>query len=273
MEPQILENRLLEVLRSEARGRHAHVCFSGGLDSAVVLAACLRAGLPTTALIAVGPSLATDEHREAHALAELLGAAIEEIDAGETAVPEYRANAGDRCYHCKTALYVAAERLAAARHPDAWLLNGTQVEDLGDYRPGLVAAEEHRVFAPLLAAGLDKAAIRVLARHWQLPLADKPASPCLASRFPVGTEVTPERLRMVDEVESHLRHAGLWPARARFHGPLVRIEVERSFLAQIVSEPQRSEIEAVARRAGFAFVAVDLSGLQSGSLSHRLEEA
>jgi uncharacterized protein len=272
MDAHALERKLLDVLREHARGRHAYVCYSGGLDSALVLAACLRAGLPTTALIAIGPALAVDEKREALALAAQLGAAVEELDAGETELAAYRANAGDRCYHCKTALYRTAAQRARARHGEVWLLNGTQHEDLGDYRPGLKAADEQEVFSPLLTVGLDKPMIRALARHWRLPVAEKPASPCLASRFPVGVEVTPERLRMVDEVESCLRAHGLWPARARFHGPVVRLEIDRRVMARALEEPNRSELEATARRVGFAFVALDISGLQSGSLSHALEE-
>jgi pyridinium-3,5-biscarboxylic acid mononucleotide sulfurtransferase len=273
MDAAQLETRLLEVLRGEAAGRHAHVCFSGGLDSSVVLAACLRAGLPTTALLAVGPSLAEYEKQDAHALVKLLGADLVELDAGETEVAAYRANAGDRCYHCKTALYAAAEKLALAHFPQAWILNGAQVEDLADYRPGMDAAREHAVFAPLLEAGLDKAMVRALAHAWDLPIADKAASPCLASRFPVGTEVTPERLRRVDAVESYLRANGLWPARARFHGPVVRVELERRLMPKALEEPYRSELEAVAKAAGFAFVALDLTGLQTGSLSFALDTA
>jgi pyridinium-3,5-biscarboxylic acid mononucleotide sulfurtransferase len=267
-----LGGRLTTVLRSEARGRHAYVCFSGGLDSTVVLAACLRAGLPTTALLAVGPSLSQDERREAHALAELLHVEVEEIDAAETEVQGYRANRGDRCYHCKGALYETAERLALQRHPEAWLLNGTQVEDLSDVRPGLKAADEHGVFAPLLAAGLAKPEIRALAREWGLPIAEKPASPCLASRFPVGVEVTPERLAMVEAMESYLRAHGLWPARARFHGLVVRLEVDRGVMSRVLEEPFRSELAALGRQVGFHFVALDLAGLQSGSLSLALGE-
>lgn len=271
MDASTAERKLLDGLRAEAKGRHAFVCFSGGLDSAVVLAACLRAGLPTTALLAVGPSLAEYEKRDAHALARLLGASLEEIDAAETGLEAYRANTGDRCYHCKSALYEAAGRLARERFPEAWILNGAQVEDLDDYRPGMNAAQEHGVFAPLLEAGLDKASVRMLARLWELPIAEKPATPCLASRFPVGTEVTPERLRMVDAVETYLRDNGLWPGRARFHGPIVRIELVRPAMSKALEEPYRSELEAVARQAGFTFIALDLAGLQSGSLSFALE--
>lgn len=271
MEPKLLESRLLDVLKAESRGRHAFVCFSGGLDSAVVLAACMRAGLATTALLSVGPSLAEYEKRDAHAMAKLLGATLEEIEANETDVDAYRANTGDRCYHCKTALYEAAGRLARERFPEAWILNGAQVEDLDDYRPGMNAAQEHGVFAPLLEAGLDKEGVRTLARLWALPIAEKPATPCLASRFPVGTEVTPERLRMVDAVETYLRDNGLWPGRARYHGPVVRVELARSVMPKVLEEPYRSELEALAKHVGFTFVALDLTGLQSGSLSFALE--
>ncbi len=265
------EQKLLDVLKEAARGRHAFVCFSGGLDSAVVVAACLRAELPTTALLAVGPSLSEGDRKDAHALAEALGAHLEEIEARETEVEAYRANTGDRCHHCKTALYETAGRLALQRYPEAWILHGAQVEDLSDYRPGMNAAQEHGVFAPLLAAGLDKTGVRTLARHWGLSLAEKPASPCLASRFPVGTEVTPERLRMMDAVEGYLRDNGIWPALARYHGPVVRVELERRLMGKVLEEPYRSELEALARAVGFAFVALDLGGRQSGSLSFSLE--
>lgn len=262
-----LEHRLLEILKQKAEGRWAYVCFSGGLDSALVLAACLRAGLATTAVMAVGPSLASEEREDALALARLLGAELEEFEAREWELPAYRANMGDRCYHCKGAIYRGAERLAAERHPGAFLLNGTQVEDLDDIRPGLKAAEEHQVFSPLLEAGLNKADIRALARHWNLPLSEKPATPCLASRFPVGTEVTPERLAQVANVESFLRAHGLWPARARWHESVVRLEIEQKHMAKALEEPLRTELEAACRKAGFCFAAVDLKGIQSGSLA------
>ena len=249
------------------------MCFSGGLDSTVVLAACLKAGLPTTALLAVSPSLALAEREEAHLLASFLGADLVEARTGEVDDPAYRANAGDRCYHCKSALYGVAEELAAQRWPGALILNGTQADDLGDYRPGMQAAEEHGVFAPLLEAGLGKAEARILARAWDLPNAEKAAAPCLASRFPVGSEVTPERLAQVEAVEAFLREAGLWPARARWHESVVRLEIDRSVMARALEEPLRTELERACWRAGFRFAAIDLSGIQSGSLSRPLAEA
>lgn len=266
-----LEARLLDAIRRTAQGRKVYVCFSGGVDSTLVLAAALRAGLPTTALLAVSASLPQAERAEAHHLATLLGAELEELPTNETDNPDYRANAGDRCYHCKSTLYGFAEALAASRQLDGVLMNGTQLEDLGDVRPGLQAAKEHAVVAPLIEAGFDKAMVRALARHWGLPNADKFASPCLASRFPVGTEVTPERLKQVEAVEDFLRSQGLWPARARWHDLIVRIELERELLPRVLEEPLRTDLERAAWRAGFRFVTVDLAGLQSGSLAKALE--
>lgn len=272
MDVQTLEERLLDLVRSRVGSFRALVCFSGGVDSTVVLAACLRAGLPTLALLAVSPSLARSERAEAHALAGLLGADLRELATNETEVEGYRANAGDRCYFCKSTLYGVAESLAAAEGLEGLLLNGTQVEDFGGHRPGLQAAREHAVFSPLVEAGLDKAAIRALARHWGLPNADKEASPCLASRFPVGTEVTPERLRQVEAMEEFLRARGLWPARARWHDAVVRLELSAEHAAQAFQEPLRGDLERAAWRAGFRFAALDLGGIQSGSLSRALTQ-
>ncbi len=266
-----LESRLLEIVRAGTAGREAFVCFSGGVDSTLVLAACLRAGVPTTALLAVSPSLAREERIEAHALAGQLGAALEELETRETELEGYRANAGDRCYFCKSTLYGVAETLAADRAKDGVLLNGTQLEDLGDVRPGLKAASEHKVFSPLVEAGFRKAEVRLLARHWGLANADKAAAPCLASRFPVGTEVTPERLKQVEAMESFLRAKGLWPARARWHESVVRVELDATLAPRCFEEPLRTELERAAWRAGFRFVAIDLGGVQSGSLARKLD--
>ncbi|HJW09664.1 MAG TPA: hypothetical protein VJ483_08530, partial [Holophagaceae bacterium] len=168
-------------------------------------------------------------------------------------------------------LYGVAERAAAGRAKDGVLLNGTQVEDLGDVRPGLKAASEHEVLSPLVEAGFRKAEVRALARHWGLSNADKAAAPCLASRFPVGVEVTPERLKQVEQVESFLREKGLWPARARWHEHVVRLEIDTSRMALALAEPLRSELERACWRAGFRFAALDLGGIQSGSLARTLE--
>jgi len=267
------ESKLLELLRTRVGSRRALVCFSGGVDSTLVLAACVRAGLDTLALLAVSPSLPQAERGEAHALAGQIGAELLELPTNETDLPAYRANTGDRCYHCKSTLYGAAETEARKQNLAGLLLNGTQLDDLGDVRPGLRAGSEHDVFSPLLEAGFRKEDVRALARHWGLANADKAAAPCLASRFPVGTEVTPERLRQVEQVEDFLRANGLWPARARWHDSVVRLEIERDLMRRALEEPLRTELERACWRAGFRFVAVDLAGIQSGSLAKPLEAA
>lgn len=262
-----IESRLLDLLRTRVGPRRALVCFSGGVDSTLVLAACVRAGLDALALLAVSPSLPQAERAEAHALAGQLGAMLMELPTHETDLPAYRANAGDRCYHCKSTLYGVAEAASRRQQIEGVLLNGTQLDDLGDVRPGLRAASEHDVFSPLLEAGFHKEDVRALARHWGLANADKAAAPCLASRFPVGTEVTPERLKQVEQVEDFLRTHGLWPARARWHDSVVRLEIERDLMRRVLEEPLRTDLERACWRAGFRFVAIDLAGIQSGSLA------
>src|SRR5438309_6189657 len=137
----------------------------------------------------------------------------------------YRANACDRCYYCKSALYDTVLALAATRNSEEVIFVGTQVDDLGEHRPGLQAAMERGVVAPLVDAGFDKEDVRSLARIWSLSNAEKPAAPCLASRVPVGIEVTPERLAQIEAVEEFLRSHDVWPARARWHELIVRMEV------------------------------------------------
>src|SRR5687768_18302506 len=267
MDERRSEDRLIDAIRSAVVDRIAYVCFSGGIDSTVVLAGCVRAGVDTVALIGVSDSLPAAELEDAHRIASELGVRVEEVRTNEMQSDAYRANTGDRCYHCKTALYETVQSLATERHESGVILVGTQLDDLGEHRPGLRAASERGVVAPLLDAGLDKAAVRFLARKWNLSNADKPAAPCLASRVPVGTEVTPERLAQIEAVEAFLRERDLWPARARWHGTIVRLEIPLEMLERAIEEPLRSELRRACRKAGFTFVALDLGGLQSGSLS------
>jgi uncharacterized protein len=179
----------------------------------------------------------------------------------------YRANAGDRCYYCKSALYDTVQALAATRNSEEVIFVGTHVDDLGEHRPGLQAAMERGVVAPLVDAGFNKADVRALARQWNLSNAEKPAAPCLASRVPVGVEVTPERLAQIEAVESFLRVHDIWPARARWHESVVRLEIPPDMFERVVADPLRDELRRACRKAGFKFVALDLGGLQSGSLS------
>ena len=262
-----LEQRLLDAVRSAARRRVAYVCYSGGVDSTLVLAASVRAGVETIALLGVSPSLAASERADAHRIANGLGAQVEEVETNEMELAGYRNNAGDRCYYCKSALYDTVQALAATRNTDEVIFVGTHVDDLGEHRPGLQAAMERGVVAPLVDAGFTKADVRSLAREWNLSNAEKPAAPCLASRVPVGTEVTPERLSQIETVEEFLRLNAIWPARARWHEGVVRLEIPIEMFERVVTDPLRGELRRACRKAGFKFVALDLGGLQSGSLS------
>ncbi len=262
-----LNEKLITAVRNAARERTAYVCYSGGIDSTLVLAASVRAGIDTIALLGVSPSLAAAEREDAHRIANEIGAPVEEVETNELELAGYRANAGDRCYHCKSALYDTVQALAAARNSAEVIFVGTHVDDLGEHRPGLQAAIERGVVAPLVDAGFTKADVRELARQWKLSNAEKPAAPCLASRMPVGSEVTPERLAQIEAVERFLRKNAIWPARARWHEAVVRLEIPPEMFERAVTEPLRSELRRACRKAGFKFVALDLGGLQSGSLS------
>src|SRR6195256_703610 len=262
-----LESRLIASIRAAAGERVAYVCYSGGIDSTLVLAASGRAGIETVALLGVSASLAAAERDDAHRIANEIGARVEEVETNEMELEGYRANAGDRCYFCKSALYDTVQALAATRGSDEVIFVGTHVDDLGEHRPGLQAAMERGVVAPLVDAGFSKADVRGLAREWKLSNAEKPAAPCLASRVPVGTEVTPERLSQIETVEEFLRVNDIWPARARWHEGIVRLEIPIEMFERVVRDPLRGELRRACRKAGFKFVALDLGGLQSGSLS------
>ena len=262
-----LERRLIAAVRAAAENRIAYVCYSAGIDSTLVLAACVRAGLETVALLGVSGSLAASERDDAHRIAREIGATVEEVRTNEMELSGYRANSGDRCYYCKTSLYDTVQQLAATRGDSEVVFVGTHLDDLGEHRPGLQAAMEHGVRAPLVDAEFHKDDVRALARMWNLSNAEKPAAPCLASRIPVGIEVTPERLNQIEQVEEFLRAHDVWPARARWHDSVVRIEVPPSLFERVTSDPLREDLRRACRKAGFKFVALDLGGLQSGSLA------
>ncbi len=244
------------------------VAFSGGVDSVVVAkAAQLALGERATAVTAVSPSLAGGELEAARTVAETIGIDHRTIKTAEFANPDYTRNAPDRCYHCKSELY---ERLQQMRDefPNTIIANGTNTDDLGDYRPGLQAAAENQVRSPLAECGLNKQAVRDLAKHWDLPVWNKPAAPCLSSRIAYGESVTPERLRMIDQAEQFLRSRGFEELRVRYHpGDLARVEVPLNQLPQLTQEPLRSELTIRLREYGFRFVTIDASGFQSGNLN------
>ncbi len=262
-------DRLLAILRECGR---VAVAFSAGVDSTVVAqAARLACGDNAVAVTAVSASLAAGELDLARQLAAQIGIRHVETETQEFSVPGYQRNAGDRCYYCKTELYANLEGLADQLGVDT-IVNGANLDDLGDYRPGMQAAREHAVRSPLVEAGLSKADVRELARAWGLPVWDKPASPCLSSRIAYGVEVTPERVRRVDEAERFLRaELGLREMRVRLEAnDLARIEVPLGALPQIAEPGCRERIVARFAELGFRYVTLDLAGFRSGSLNAAL---
>ena len=240
------------------------VAYSGGVDSAFLAAAGRRAlGDDCLAVTAISPSLAERERRDAISLATRLGWNHVVVETHELDREAYVRNSYDRCYWCKTELFEVLAPLA--RQHAAPIAVGTNVDDLGDYRPGLAAASENGVLTPLVDAGLTKAEVRSLSAALDLPTADKPASPCLASRFAYGVEVTPAGLRRVDRAEEALRALGFEVLRVRDHGDLARIEVPLAEVPRVAE--LRDAIGAELRGLGYRYVTLDLAGFRSGSLN------
>jgi pyridinium-3,5-biscarboxylic acid mononucleotide sulfurtransferase len=258
-------DRLLETLRGYGR---VAVAFSGGVDSTVVARAAYDAlGDRTIAVTAVSDSLASGELEEAEALARQIGIKHRVIRTEEFADPNYVRNQTDRCYFCKSELYGRLSGMLGALEVDT-IASGANMDDMGDHRPGMRAAAERGVRHPLQECGLTKADVRALAQAWGLPIWDKPATPCLSSRIAYGEEVSPERVRMIDQAEQWLRQKGLRVLRVRYHkGDLARIEVPLDDLPRLVDLDVRGELIAAFRALGFKFVTLDLEGFRSGSFN------
>ncbi len=258
MDPQ------LEALRAIlATMPSALVCFSGGVDSAFVLKVAHDVlGERALGMTALSPALPETERAEAGSLARELGVAHALVDSHEIDDPSYVANPTNRCYYCKSELYTVAQREAKARG-FAVILNGTNLDDLGDHRPGLDAAREANVRSPLVEAKFTKADVRRCAQLVGLRVWDKPAAACLASRIPYGTSVTHERLRQIDRAETAIRALGLRQLRVRYHDTLARVEVAQPEMDRAFS--LRKEIAAACRAAGFAYATLDLEGYRLGS--------
>jgi uncharacterized protein len=258
-------DRLLAVLRDLGG---CAVAFSGGIDSTVVARAAREAlGDRAVALTADSPSVARAELDDAGRLAELIGIRHEVIRTDEFSDPDYVRNDGRRCFFCKDELYSRIEELLP-RLGVTVICSGANLDDAGDYRPGLLAAAQHSVRHPLQEAGFTKADVRALARHWGLPTWDKPASPCLSSRLAPGVEVTRERTARVEEAEAYLHELGLRECRVRLHeGELARIEVHASEIARLAEPAVRGPLAKRLKELGFRFVTIDLEGFRTGSMN------
>ncbi len=243
------------------------VAFSGGVDSSFLLWAAHRVlGDRVLAVTGRSESVASGQIEEASQLAKDLGVRHIILDTEELQNPLYVQNPTNRCYHCKTELFTKLEAFAAHEHM-GWIVEGSNLDDLRDYRPGMQAATEHGVRSPLREAELTKADIRALSKEAGLPTWDKPAMPCLASRIPYGMLVSPEKLTMIDRSEAYLRSLGFRDLRVRHHGPMARLELPPSDFPKLLEGNTAAEIARTLKAYGFKFVTLDLQGFRSGSLN------
>jgi len=246
------------------------IAVSGGADSAYLAWAANRAlGGRALSVTAISPSYSAYDRAELEKFVAHTGVRHEFVETHEMENPAYRANAGDRCYYCKDELFNVLDKLAEQRRFTA-IAYGVNADDSSDFRPGHRAAAEHRVLAPLLEAQMTKADIRALSQRAGLPTWDRPASACLSSRLPYGTEVTPERLSLVESGETILRDLGFRQFRVRLHDKLARIEIAPEELPLAMTPEMATTIAQQFKAAGFLYVALDLEGYRQGSLNAAL---
>ena len=263
------EERLIGLLREMKR---VLIAYSGGTDSAYLAWAAKQAlGDEAIAITADSPSIPESHKKDAVDFAKGHGILHEMIPTNEFENPAYIANNPDRCFHCKDELFRVMDQIASDRGFEH-IVYGVNVDDLGDYRPGQSAAKIHQVKAPLVDAGLSKAEIRDLSLRAGLETWDRPAAACLSSRIPYGTEVTPERIRVVEEGEEALKSMGFRQFRVRYHDNLVRIEISPEELAKALDLRFAAQVTSIFKGLGFHYVTLDLEGYRQGSLNSVLTD-
>jgi uncharacterized protein len=266
------EQKELSLLARLSEAGSLIVALSGGADSAYLAWAAQRAlGERALSITALSPSFSAHDRAAVDQFVRAFHIRHEFVDTHEMENPAYRANADDRCFYCKDELFSVLDAIAQERGFSATAY-GVNADDTLDFRPGHRAAKEHRVLAPLLDAGLRKSEIRLLSQRAGLPTWDRPASACLASRVPYGTEVTPERLTMIERGEAALRELGFRQFRVRLHDQLARIEIAPEEMDRALSKETSAAISQALKRAGFTYVALDLEGYRQGSLNEALPQ-
>ena len=263
-----ISDKYEELKRVIKRYSSAVIAFSGGIDSSLVaFVAAEVLGSKALAVTSGSASLKRSDLNLAETLGSAWGINHEVIVTDELSKPDYRSNPVNRCFHCKTSLYSSLAEICKGKNIEV-ILNGTNTDDLGDHRPGLIAADNYQVCSPLVEAGFTKADVRSLANELGLKNANKPQSACLSSRFPYGTSINEDLLSQVEQSESVLEMLGFTQFRVRHHGELARIEVIETEFNKAME--YRAEIDEGLRRAGYKYISLDLTGFRSGSLNEGL---
>ncbi|MHC4557165.1 MAG: ATP-dependent sacrificial sulfur transferase LarE [Planctomycetota bacterium] len=263
-------NLLQQILKNLER---VVVAYSGGVDSTFLLKVAVDTlgSENVLACIGISSSLAKSQYNRAIECAKIIGAHVEEVEVHEVLDTNYSANSPDRCFHCKSHLYTVLQNIAKRKGFEN-VVCGCNFDDMDDFRPGNKAAKIYDVRSPLMEAQMTKDDIRTVSRNLNLPTADVPASPCLASRVTYGLEVTEKRLKQVEQAEDFLRQLGFVEFRVRHHDTIARIEVKPEDMEKVTTEPERYQIIEKLKSLGFKYITVDLQGFRSGSLNELLTE-